>query len=252
MRIDIRGDKVKITEAIKSQIEEKLGKLDQYFENPEELKAYVVVRVRNKEQIIEVFSIEDFKESLEKVSPSKTVNIEVSLEYNPVSAPASSHMRRGSTFEEAYQRFRSEGKLSDSSASRTFKRIFALPEGSAEQRKEQIEQLIAGLEQAIAQAGEEYDINMSLQGRTMDYAAASALTQDNTAAPKAVYDPRIVGNDMGLWVMGRTWLSFVEDAEEELHGLEGHVFHRFEVGALCLLVAHRLGLLQPFQLVEGA
>ena len=160
--------------------------------------------------------IEDFKESLEKVSPSKTVNIEVSLEYNPVSAPASSHMRRGSTFEEAYQRFRSEGKLSDSSVSRTFKRIFALPEGSAEQRKEQIEQLIAGLEQAIAQAGEEYDINMSLQGRTMDYAAASALTQDNTAAPKAVYDPRIVGNDMGLWVMGRTWLSFVEDAEEEL------------------------------------
>ncbi len=54
MRIDIRGDKVKVTEAIKSQIEEKLGKLDQYFENPEELKAYVVVRVRNKEQIIEV------------------------------------------------------------------------------------------------------------------------------------------------------------------------------------------------------
>ena len=54
MRIDIRGDKVKITEAIKSQIEEKLGKLDQYFEKPEELKAYVVVRVRNKEQIIEV------------------------------------------------------------------------------------------------------------------------------------------------------------------------------------------------------
>ena len=54
MRIDIRGDKVKITEATKSQVEEKLGKLDQYFENPEELKAYVVVRVRNKEQIIEV------------------------------------------------------------------------------------------------------------------------------------------------------------------------------------------------------
>ena len=54
MRIDIRGDKVKITEAIKSQIEEKLGKLDQYFENPAELKAYVVVRIRNKEQIIEV------------------------------------------------------------------------------------------------------------------------------------------------------------------------------------------------------
>ena len=54
MRIDIRGDKVKVTDAIKKQIPEKLGKLDQYFENPEELKAYVVIRVKNKEQTIEV------------------------------------------------------------------------------------------------------------------------------------------------------------------------------------------------------
>lgn len=54
MRIDIRGDKIKITEGMKSYIEEKLRKLDGYFENPEERKAYVVVRVRNKEQIIEI------------------------------------------------------------------------------------------------------------------------------------------------------------------------------------------------------
>jgi len=54
MRIDIRGDKIKITESIRSYIEEKIGKLNQYFENPEELKAYIVVRVRNKEQIIEI------------------------------------------------------------------------------------------------------------------------------------------------------------------------------------------------------
>lgn len=54
MRIDIRGDKVKITESIRNKIEEKLGHLDQYFLNPEEVKAYVVVRVRNNEQIIEV------------------------------------------------------------------------------------------------------------------------------------------------------------------------------------------------------
>ena len=54
MRIEIRGDKLKITDSIKSQIEEKLGKLDQYFNQPEEIKAYVVVRVKNNEQIIEV------------------------------------------------------------------------------------------------------------------------------------------------------------------------------------------------------
>ena len=54
MRIEIRGDKLKVTDSIKSQIEEKLGKLDQYFNQPEEIKAYVVVRVKNNEQIIEV------------------------------------------------------------------------------------------------------------------------------------------------------------------------------------------------------
>ena len=54
MRIEIRGAKVEITDAIKSYVEEKLGHLDQYFEHKEEIKAYVVIRVRNKEQIFEV------------------------------------------------------------------------------------------------------------------------------------------------------------------------------------------------------
>lgn len=54
MRIDIRGDKIKITEGMKTQIEEKIGHLDNYFKEPESLKAYVVVRVKNNEDIIEV------------------------------------------------------------------------------------------------------------------------------------------------------------------------------------------------------
>ncbi len=54
MRIDIRGDKIKVTEGIKSYLEEKIGKLDVYFEKPEERKAYVVIRVRNNEQIVEI------------------------------------------------------------------------------------------------------------------------------------------------------------------------------------------------------
>ena len=54
MRIEIRVYKLKISDSIKSQIEEKLGNLDQYFNQPEEFKAYVVVRVKNNEQIIEV------------------------------------------------------------------------------------------------------------------------------------------------------------------------------------------------------
>lgn len=54
MRIDVRGDKLVVTDAIKKALEEKVGKLNSYFANPEELKAYVVIRVKNKDQKVEV------------------------------------------------------------------------------------------------------------------------------------------------------------------------------------------------------
>jgi tetratricopeptide (TPR) repeat protein len=103
----------------------------------------------------------------------------------------------------------------DNSA-RTFRRAFSLVPTDDEQRREQIAHLAEGLKAAVAQADGKQQVNLSLQGRTPDYNSPSALTQNRTTAPKAVYDPRIVGNDMGLWVMGRTWLGFVEEAQEDL------------------------------------
>lgn len=54
MNINIRGDKVEVTESIKNYVKEKLARLDRYFEDPNSIKAYVLIRVRNGEQIIEV------------------------------------------------------------------------------------------------------------------------------------------------------------------------------------------------------
>lgn len=54
MEIIIRGDKITVTEAIKEYVTSKFEKLDKYFENPEEIKAYVNVKVSNLSQIIEV------------------------------------------------------------------------------------------------------------------------------------------------------------------------------------------------------
>ncbi|HAM42779.1 MAG TPA: hypothetical protein DCP52_02960 [Elusimicrobia bacterium] len=160
--------------------------------------------------------IEDFKTGLEKVSASKAVNIEVSLEYNPVSSAPKSMGRRGQTFEQAYQTLRAESAAPEDLSPLAFKRMFTLPEGSAAERQQQIDNLISGLEQAVAEGSGKYNVNLSMQGRTVDFASPSALTQNNLNAPKAVYDPRIVGNDMGLWVMGRTWIFFVDDAAAEL------------------------------------
>ena len=54
MKFNIRGNKIDVTPAIKSYIEDKIGRLDKYLENPQDISATVVVRVRGNEQIVEV------------------------------------------------------------------------------------------------------------------------------------------------------------------------------------------------------
>lgn len=54
MKMNIRGNKIKITPAINDYIENKIGKLDKYLENPAEITAHVVVRVKGKDQTVEV------------------------------------------------------------------------------------------------------------------------------------------------------------------------------------------------------
>ena len=54
MKYIIRGDKLVVTKAIKGYIEEKLEKLDKYYENPENINCKVVIRSKNNLQSIEV------------------------------------------------------------------------------------------------------------------------------------------------------------------------------------------------------
>ncbi len=54
MEIIIRGDKIKITEAMNDYINDKLGKLEKYLENSETVRANVIVKVKNHEQTVEI------------------------------------------------------------------------------------------------------------------------------------------------------------------------------------------------------
>ena len=54
MKITIRGDKIAVTGAIKEYVTENLVKLDKYFEQPDEIKAFAVIKVKNRLQTIEV------------------------------------------------------------------------------------------------------------------------------------------------------------------------------------------------------
>lgn len=54
MEFTIRGDKLKITDAMNDYIEEKLGKLDKYLKNSDDVRVNVIVKVKNHEQRVEI------------------------------------------------------------------------------------------------------------------------------------------------------------------------------------------------------
>ena len=53
MKLNIRGDKLAVTDAIRKYVEEKIEKLNKYFDN-NDIEAKILIRVANNKQIIEV------------------------------------------------------------------------------------------------------------------------------------------------------------------------------------------------------
>ena len=53
MKLNIRGDKLVVTDSIKAYIEEKVNKLNKYFDS-EDIEAKIVIKVANNREIIEV------------------------------------------------------------------------------------------------------------------------------------------------------------------------------------------------------
>ena len=54
MKYNIRGSKMEVTDAIRSYIEDKIGKLDKYFENPDEITASILIKESGVNDKVEV------------------------------------------------------------------------------------------------------------------------------------------------------------------------------------------------------
>lgn len=54
MKFNIHGRKLEVTESIKNYIEEKIGRLDKYFESPDDITATVLIKLRGNDQVVEV------------------------------------------------------------------------------------------------------------------------------------------------------------------------------------------------------
>ena len=54
MKYNVRGDKILVTDAIKDYITEKIDKLNKYFDEPDEITADILIKVKGYNQTIEV------------------------------------------------------------------------------------------------------------------------------------------------------------------------------------------------------
>ncbi len=194
----------------------------------DELALNAVYRASGRDKQTFQEQIKKFKENLLKVPVGKDIQVEVSLDFVP--PQETQKQKKQSKFAEQYQALRGKNEIqADGLSAISFKRNFSLPAEDQATREQQVQNLADELARAIEAGSDKYDVSMALQGRTLDFRSPSALTQNRTAPPKAVYDPRIVGNDMGLWVMGKSWVRYVEEiendlAEEALHSGQAEYF----------------------------
>ena len=99
------------------------------------------------------------------------------------------------------------------------RREYSLPAADLKSRGARASQIAAEMDKAVKSAAKEgLDTRMSIKIETKKASMAPGAVGE---APSAVYKPRDVGNDMGLWVMGTNWLENVEDAMDDLQGASG-------------------------------
>ena len=54
MKFNVHGKKLDVTASIKAYIEEKIGRLDKYFEDPNNITATALIKLRGNNQVVEV------------------------------------------------------------------------------------------------------------------------------------------------------------------------------------------------------
>ncbi len=160
-----------------------------------------------------------FKKRLAKISAEEEISIQVQTEitpknFNPLVEKTNTETPQPtSLFDKKFEQ----------NLSNTFSRSFTLAPATAEGRKEQLDKLFEGLNNVLKEGSKENDVKMFVQASGLKKDAPS-LTAQNTAygqaqdsiGAKATYNPYNVGNDMGLWVIGKTWLKYVEEVQNDI------------------------------------
>jgi XTP/dITP diphosphohydrolase len=98
-------------------------------------------------------------------------------------------------------------------AAKAVSRDYPLTASDPAGREQQIQKIMGDLREVMKSAPPDSDARL---GMNLTYNHPSdARSNQAAAAPKVIYEPRQVGNDMGLWVIGSGWMALVAEVLPE-------------------------------------
>ncbi|MDD5657881.1 MAG: non-canonical purine NTP pyrophosphatase, partial [Elusimicrobia bacterium] len=152
-----------------------------------------------------------FSRNLERIPLEQSAVMEVDAVFLPKPKLVRAAPESASSLRKALSR-----RLSDSEgAPKAVRRRFQLRAAKPEERSAQIRQVQAELEELLKDAPPDTDARLGMNLTFTRLAEAPAGREDAQTPPKVSYEPRQVGNDLGLWVMGTGWLGLVEEVLPE-------------------------------------
>ena len=205
--------------------------------------------------------LERFKQNISKISANENVEIDTEIVLYPKlditkaekkeveTSTQKSKTEKENNFQKAYK----ENQKQNAKNSYSIKRQFFIPANLPEDyRQKQIQNVVDEISSALKETETFKDSHVSISVKSQGMGGSGGLdgkgsgsTTSNSTTPKysvkggkAAYNPRVVGNELGLWVMGRGWLKFaydiVNDVEEK--ALENKTAENYLVLGLNYLV----------------
>jgi XTP/dITP diphosphohydrolase len=108
-----------------------------------------------------------------------------------------------------------QGRSGRGDGAKSVRRDFPLAAGEAQTRDEQIRKVMDELRQVMKDAPQDADARLGMN-LTFTHSADIGRTNADPAKPsKVTYEPRQVGNDLGLWIIGTGWMALVAEVLPE-------------------------------------
>ena len=152
-----------------------------------------------------------FSRNLERVPLDQSAVLEVDVLFTPklklVKAPAEGSSALGQAL--------AKRLAGPESAPKAVRRQYQLRQAKPEERAAQIRQIVEDLKGLMQGAPEGSDTRLGMNLTFTHLAEASTGRGEAGPPAKVSFEPRQVGNDLGLWVIGTGWMGLVEEALPE-------------------------------------